>query len=211
MIISFRHHFIFVAIPKTGSQALRLCLRPFLAPNDWEQCTLFDKRFFPVAALAAISHGHIEQREVQPYLLPGQWDRMTSFAVVRSPYSRFESLARFAFRDEKGLPVDHNDRLKRLLSDPARCNQPLLRPQHQFVCDDNGEVRTTMLLRYENLAADMLALSEKLGLMLEQMRRVNASPTGQPFEPDAELLQMVRHHYALDFDIFGYDPEAVPA
>lgn len=211
MIISFRHNFIFVAIPKTGSQALRLCLRPLLAANDWEQCTLFDKRFFPVPALAALGHGHIEWRELLPFLLPGQWERMTSFAVTRCPYSRFESLARFAFRDQGGLPVDHNDRLKRLLADPVRCNQPLLRPQHHFVCDHNGEPQTTMLLRHENLGADMLALSARIGLLLEPMQRVNISPHGRRFEPDAELLDMVRRHYALDFEIFGYDSDAVPA
>jgi len=126
MIVSFRHQFAFVAIPKTGSQAVRESLRPLLADNDWEQCTLFDRRYFPVPELAAIGHGHIEWRELQPFLL-GRLEAMTSFAVVREPYSRFVSLARFIHRDEGGLPEDYLPRLKALLADPVRGNHILLR------------------------------------------------------------------------------------
>jgi hemin uptake protein HemP len=207
MIISFRNQFIFVAVPKTGSQALRLALRPFLAANDWEQCTLFDTRFFPVERLAAIGHGHITWRDVQPFLLPGQWEAMTSFAVVRCPYSRFASLARFAFRDHGALPPDHINRLKAMLNDPIRRGHILLRPQHHFVCDHNGTVRTSMLLRHEELAEAMDQLSARLDLSLPPLERVNPSPKGLAFAPDAELLELIRHLYADDFRIFGYDAD----
>jgi hypothetical protein len=132
---------------------------------------------------------------------------MISFAVIRCPYRRFESLARFAFRDEAALPPDYTDRLKAMLNDPARRDHILLRPQHHFVCDDHGEVRISMLLRHEQLVEDMDQLSARLGLALPPMERVNASPAGDAFVPDAEMLDLVRHHYADDFRIFGYDAE----
>lgn len=208
MIISFRHGFAFIAIPKTGTQALRKCLRPVLAPNDWEQCTLLEQRFFPVPALAAIGHGHIEWREAAPFLL-GRLEGMTSFAVVRDPFTRFSSFARFAFRDEGALPPDYLDRLKRILTDPAKREHILLRAQHRFVCDDAGEIRTE-LLRYERLPDDLDRLAGQLGLDLQALDKVNVSPGAGRFAWDAELRGMVRERYAADFTLFGYDPEVAP-
>jgi Sulfotransferase family len=196
---------VFVAIPKTGSQAVRACLRPLLAANDWEQCTLLERRVFPVEPLAAIGHGHVEWREVEPYLL-GRLDQFTSFAVVRDPYERFASFARFAFRDAGGLPDDYLGRFKALLSDPVRCKHILLREQHRFVCDRSGAVRTT-ILRYEQLAEDLAALCLELGLSTVELRPVNTSPDAGSFAFDAELRDMVRARYAEDFRLFGYDPQ----
>lgn len=205
MIVSFRHALVFVAIPKTGSQAVRRCLRPLLAANDWEQCVLLEQRFFPVAGLAAIGHGHIEWRELQPYLL-GRLETMTSFAVVRDPYRRFVSLARFLYRAQRDLPDDYRDRLKTLLTDGQNRGEVMLREQHRFVCGADGQVRTR-ILRYEQLNADLDALGTELGLAIPPPPKVNVSPQGRPFEWDAELREMVRERYAEDFRLFAYDPE----
>ncbi len=209
MIVAFSLGLVFVAIPKTGSQAVRACLRPMLGPSDWEQCALFDQRRFPVAPLAALGHGHIEWRELQPWLL-GRLEAMTSFAVVRDPFARFESLARFIHREEGGLPEDYLLRLKALLSDPVRSNHVLLRPQHRFVCDETGAVRTR-ILRHERLAEELAALAAERGLALVPPPRRNVSPGGHPFVWDAELRDAVRARYAEDFARFGYDARQAPA
>lgn len=208
MILSFSRRFAFVAIPKTAGHALRTALRPLLAPNDWEQCTLFDKRYFPVAPLAAIGHGHLSYRDVQPFLLPGQWDAMTSFAVVRSPFDRFLSFARFAWRNGDAMERDPLGTMKRALADDR--GHILLRPQHEFVCDGDGEIRTSLLLRHENLAADMARLSAALGAPLAPLEPVNVSPDSPGAALDAELAGMIRARYARDFALFGYDPAAAP-
>jgi hypothetical protein len=205
MIISFRHRFVFIAIPKTGSQAVRACLRPFLAANDWEQCSLFERRFFPVEPLAAIGHGHIEWREVEPYLL-GHFDQFTCFAVVRDPYDRFASFARFAFRNHRGSPDDYLPRLKAYLSDPVQREHILLREQHRFVVDNSEALRTTTL-RYEDLAGNLSALCGQLGLCGVELKPVNVSPDVGRLEFDDELRDLVRARYAEDFRLFGYDQD----
>ncbi len=210
MILSFSRRFAFVAIPKTAGHALRTALRPLLAPNDWEQCTLFDKRYFPVQPLAAIGHGHLSYRDVAPFLLPGQWDGLTSFAVVRSPFDRFLSFARFAWRGSDAMERDPRGTMKRALTDPDRAGHILLRPQHEFVCDDAGHIRTTLLLRHESLAADMLRLADALGAPLAPLEAVNVSPETSGAALDAELADLIRARYARDFALFGYDPAAAP-
>lgn len=208
MILSFSRRFAFVAIPKTAGHALRAALRPLLAANDWEQCTLFDKRYFPVAPLAAIGHGHLSYRDVQPYLLPGQWDGITSFAVVRSPFDRFLSFARFAWRKGDAMEHDPLGTMKRALADDR--GHILLRPQHEFVCDAQGAIRTTLLLRHENLTDEMLRLSAALGVPLGPLAPVNISPESPGAVLDAELADMIRDRYARDFALFGYDPNDAP-
>lgn len=210
MILSFSRRLAFIAIPKTATHAVRRCLRPLLAANDWEQCTLDEQLFFPVAELAAAGHGHLTWQEVQPFLLPGMWDSFTSFAVVRDPYDRFASFARFAFRSDKGLPDDLEARLKRLLADPQRSGHILLRPQNQFVCDEEGRIRVSRILRHETLADGLAGLGRDLGLAITAPVRVNQSPPARPLGWDAELAGMVREKYAADFALFGYDPAASP-
>jgi len=210
MILSFSRGFAFIAIPKTAGHALRTALRPLLAANDWEQCTLFDKRYFPVQPLAAIGHGHLSYLDVEPFLLPGQWDRLTSFAVVRSPFDRFLSFARFAWRGSDAMQCDPLGTMKGALTDPARARHILLRPQHEFVCDEAGTIRTSLLLRHENLAAEMDRLSATLGAPLAPLEAVNVSPETRGAALDAELADLIRARYARDFALFGYDPADVP-
>ena len=210
MILSFSRRFAFVAIPKTAGHALRAVLRPLLAPNDWEQCTLFDRRYFPVQALAAYGHGHLSYLDVQPFLLPGQWDGLTSFAVVRSPFDRFLSFARFAWRKTGEMERDPLGTMKRALADPDRRGHILLRPQHEFVCDEEGRIRTTLLLRHENLAEEVDRLAEALGAPLPPLAAVNVSPATAGAALDAELADMIRARYARDFALFGYDPATMP-
>jgi hypothetical protein len=46
MIVSHSHRFIFAAVPKTGTHAVRQALREQLGDDDIEQVGLFfDKRF----------------------------------------------------------------------------------------------------------------------------------------------------------------------
>ena len=53
MIVSHRHRFIFAAVPKTGTHAVRQALREQMGEEDVEQVGLFVNRRFPWAELAA--------------------------------------------------------------------------------------------------------------------------------------------------------------
>jgi hypothetical protein len=51
MIISHKHKFIFFAIPRTGTHAIRFALRPFLGEEDWEQVGLFKNSLIPISVI----------------------------------------------------------------------------------------------------------------------------------------------------------------
>ncbi|MGE0494603.1 MAG: sulfotransferase family 2 domain-containing protein [Vulcanimicrobiota bacterium] len=200
MIVSFRHQFIFLAVPRTASHAIRQSLRPHLAATDWEQSLLFGPRCAPVQALAALRHGHVSATQLRPFLPP--WDEYLKFAVVRNPYSRFLSAAAFLYRDTP-LPEDPRSVLKRLVSSQDKWARLLLRPMVDTLLIED-ELAVDVVCRFEHLEQDLAGLFGRLQLPFDGLPRANAS-AGLGFEAyDAELEQMVGEFYARDFSRFGY-------
>ena len=95
MIVSHKHKFIFIAIPKTATHAIRFALRPHLGNEDWEQVDLFHKSRLPFNDFKNINHGHISAIEAKKVLGEEVWDNYFKFSFVRNPYDRFVSYAFF--------------------------------------------------------------------------------------------------------------------
>ena len=91
MIISHKHKFIFIAIPKTGTHTIRELLRPYLDKDDIEQCILYDKRKWNIPELNNVHHGHLTCQEIKTLLLSNQFDDYFKFTFVRDPLKRFIS------------------------------------------------------------------------------------------------------------------------
>lgn len=208
MIISFRHRFIFIAIPKTATHAFRTALRPHLGPQDWEQCVLLEKKFFPVEAFARIGHGHITCQQIQPFLLPGFWENSLSFCTVRNPYERFVSYCYFINRENRMMQDDPLSTMKRIINDPHSREHILFRPQHEFVTDDEGRLMAHNVCKFESLQQDFNQVCDHLNLPQTLLQRVNVTTT--PPEQrvfDLELKELVQAVYRRDFELFGYSFE----
>ena len=206
MIVSFRHRFIFVAIPKTATHAFRTALRPHLGSRDWEQCVLFEERFFPVEALARVGHGHLTCRQIRPYLLPGMFEGSLKFSTVRNPYDRFVSSCCFLHRENRRVEESPLETMKQLISDEKERRRILLRPQFEFVTDEDGQRLVDYVCRFEALQEHFDCICEQLHLLSSPLPRVNV--TSQASERswiDRELQEMVQEVYRQDFALFGYD------
>jgi hypothetical protein len=205
VIVSFRHKFVFVAVPKTATHAFRNALRPHLAANDWEQCVLFDKKYFPVKTLAEIGHGHVTWREAKPFLLPEMRATFFKFCTVRNPFERFVSYCRFINRDNQRMETDALGEMKRIIADEDNHRKILFRPQFEFVSDEYGQLAVDYVCRYENLQNDFDTVCEKLKLPRAKLKKINVSDSEkyQGFY-DEELKAMVRDFYQKDFEIFAY-------
>ena len=208
MIISFQHRFIFVAIPKTATHAFRTGFRPHLGPHDWEQCTLFEPKFFPVAALAKAGHGHITCRQIQPFLVPGFWESSFRFCTVRNPYDRFVSYCRFMNPNDLEMRNDPLGNMKRALEGGKSASHVLLRPQHEFVCDEDGRLLVDYVCRFEALQLHFNEICSRLRLPTTPLQRVNESTTAASHLVfDRELKEMVCAAYEKDFALFDYPEE----
>jgi Sulfotransferase family len=202
MIISFKHKFIFFAIPKTATHSFRRVLRPHLDNNDWEQCSLFEKKSFPVAELARQGHGHLTAAQIYPFLPPGTWESFFKFCAVRNPYDRFVSLCFFYFRNSARMQGDPLGEMKRAISENR---SGLFSPQHLYLTDDSGRIAVDRIARCETLQKDFDGILDRIGLPRERLQTVNASRHA-PYRDyyDEELREMVHAGYARDFDLFGY-------
>lgn len=205
MIISFKHEFVFIAIPKTASHSYRVALRPHLGAYDWEQCHLIEEKAFPLEHVAKLRHGHITCTQLQPYLLQGMWESFFSFCTVRNPYDRFISHSFFYNRNSLDFQKDPLKGMKRILENPGR----FFSPQYEYVTDEKGRLMVDYIGKFEALQEHFDQICQRIGIPSTQVEHINPSqhpPAQQCF--DHELLEMVQNYYAKDFELFDY-PQAL--
>ncbi len=98
MIISHRHRFIFVHIPKTAGEAVTAALEPVLGPDDivlkgeadaWLRAHR-DRRYRDLGGIGK----HSKARVVRA-AFPEEWDDYLTFTVVRHPVDRLISFYRY--------------------------------------------------------------------------------------------------------------------
>ncbi len=208
MIISHRHQFIFFAIPKTGTHAVRRALREHLAADDAEQVGMFEHRTLPYPELAALRHGHLSVLQVKP-VLGTMFDRYFKFAFVRNPFDRFVSYCSFVTRETGSFSRDPRGTMKYVMQELRPFNHLLFRPQCEFLSDETGRIATDFLGRQETMQASYDAICARIGIPSASLERVNAtSRRGYQEYYDDELIELVGTFYRDDLNAFGYSFDA---
>lgn len=205
MIISHAHRFIFFAVPKTATHAIRQALAPHLADGDWQQQALFGDERLPIAALAAKGHGHLSVREVRPHLPADVWRSYFKFAIVRNPYDRFISACFFLFRKDPAFAKSATATMKQLLERDRFRRRILIRPQSSLLAFQSGQPAVDYVGRYEDLQASFDEICRRIGLPAAALDVRNASDRGAySGYYDRELQSGVAGLYREDLDNFGY-------
>ena len=205
MIVSHRHRFIFFAVPRTGTHAIRTALRGLLDPGDWQQQSLTERVRLPVPALARIGHGHITLRQVRACLPEAMWREYFKFACVRNPYARFVSACAMLNRRNADYAGNETSFMKRALGVPRFRERALVRPQRDMLVDERGGIGMDFVGRYEDLQQSFDEACRRLGIVAPVLSRSNATEHGSVAGYyDDELLEAVTGFYRPDFDAFGY-------
>ncbi|MFL6735495.1 MAG: sulfotransferase family 2 domain-containing protein [Sphingomonas sp.] len=205
MIISFEHKFVFTAVPKTGTHAVRQALRAHLAPGDIEQVGLFVQKKFPIPELAALQHGHISLQQLRPHLRTDQFDGFFKFAFVRNPFDRFVSYCSFMTRFQGEFLAAPGRVMAHFLQNPPR-QHVLFWPQHSFLADPDGELLTDYVGRVEDMQQCYDEIAHRIGIPSAQLAKVNSSKRGDYrsyYTPP--LVDGVARLYARDLELFGYE------
>ncbi|MBW6526464.1 sulfotransferase family protein [Sphingomonas sp. RHCKR7] len=207
MIISYRHRFVFAAVPKTGTHAVRRALRAELDEADLEQVGLFVERALPWPELAALRHGHIALREVRPHLGAALFADFVKFAFVRNPFDRFVSYCAFMLRGGDLFERRPRAAMRHLLFVAPPEDHVLFQPQARLLVDTDGTtLLTDMVGRVEAMQHSYDAICARIGLASRRLERVNASRHGDYRRYyDADLADGVAARYASDLTLFGYD------
>jgi hypothetical protein len=205
MIISTLHKFVFVAIPKTGTHAVRQALREHMGPQDMEQVGLFVQRSLPIPALAQIGHGHITLEELRPHVKAEAWVSFFKFAFVRNPFDRFVSYCAFITRDGDEFDNDPQAVMRDVLAHPPN-DHILFHPQHSFVTDRSGALLADYVGRVEEMQKSYDEISARVGIPTSRLEKVNATKRRNYREYfDDKLIEGVAKLYARDLELFGYE------
>lgn len=208
MIISHRHLFIFVAVPKTGTHAIRQALREQLGDDDIEQVRLFVEKKFPIPELAALRHGHLTLQQVRPFILPEDFDRYFKFGFVRNPFDRFVSYCAFMTRGTGLFQRDPRRVMHQLLFIEPPTNHILFKPQHSFYTAEDGALLGDYIGRTEQLQASYDAVCKRIGITTRPLDVINSSTRGDYRQYyNQTLIDGVAKLYARDLELFGYDFE----
>ncbi len=205
MIISHAHKFIFFAVPKTGTHAVRQILRTHLSKDDWEQQMLTGNQKLPIPEIAEIGHGHITVREIRPYLSQEIWNEYHKFAFIRNPFDRFISVCAFLNRENPAFAKSPLAWMKEALSRPRFRERVLVREQFEQLCNEEREIGVDSVCRYENLQESLDAVLGKLSLPSSPLSVLNSSEHRVYSEYyDEELKGLVQALYSTDIDEFNY-------
>ncbi|CAN5579169.1 sulfotransferase family 2 domain-containing protein [soil metagenome] len=206
MIVSHSHRFIFAAVPKTGTHAVRRALREQLGDQDLEQVGLFVDKRFPWADLAAIRHGHLSLRQVRPYLGEAAFNGYFKFAFVRNPFDRFVSYCAFMLRDGDVFQRRPREVMRHFLFEAPPEHHILFQPQAALLVGEDGE---TLLAdgvgHVEDMQGSYDAICARIGIASRSLDRVNGSRRGDYRDYyDQALIDGVAARYGQDLDLFGY-------
>jgi Sulfotransferase family len=206
MIVSRKHRFIFVAVPKTGTHSVRQALRSHLGPDDMEQARLFVEKQFPMPELAALKHGHLSLNQVRPFLGEEVFGNYLKFAFVRNPFDRFISYCAFATSKQGAFDRDPKGVMRQFLFVRPPRGHIIFRPQHSFLTGPNGELQTDILGKVETMQASYDAIATRLGIEPTTLDHANRSRRGDYRDYyDQQMIDGVAKIYARDLELFGYD------
>ena len=206
MIISSFHKFIFVAIPKTGTHAVRQALREHMGLDDLEQVGLFVEKKFPFPELARLRHGHLTLQQIRPYLDAESFGSFLKFAFVRNPFDRFISYCAFMTRDGGQFERDPKGVMRHFLFTAPPTQHLLFQPQHLFVTGPDGQLLADQIGRVETMQDSYDEICRLIGLASRPLETVNASKRGSYRDYyDQQLIDGVARHYARDLELFGYE------
>lgn len=206
MIVSHRHRFIFAAVPKTGTHAVRQALREQMGAEDVEQVGLFVDKRFPWRELAAIRHGHLSLAQVRPYLGDDAFAGYFKFAFVRNPFDRFVSYCAFMLRGGEVFERRPRDVMRHFLFEQPPEQHILFQPQASLlVAEDGATLLTDAIGRVEDMQGSYDAICGRIGIASRPLDRVNSTRRGDYRRYyDPPLIDAVAARYARDLELFGY-------
>lgn len=215
MLISHRHAFAFIHVPKTGGSSIAYALWSFVDHVD----DYWANRCLARIGIRVNHYAPVPMRKFRPHttaadlrrnLPPGVFENLFTFAFVRNPWDLLVSYYHF-LTDAAGHAdhVNHRRRQAARLPDfEAYVRYEIRRgkiSQTRLVADRRGRVLVNFLGRYESLRSDFAHACRRIGIDAT-LGRANASARGDYRDYyTGRLAALVRDHFAEDVERFGYE------
>jgi hypothetical protein len=207
MIISTKHKFLFIHIPKNAGTSLMKALEPHAKKSDLTHFLRAKKTKHQTYADVLDLNNKVGgwKSFFKPNL-----ENYFKFAVVRNPFDRMVSL--YHYLQKPHVRPDLNTDISfieflRELKDPESPFQGLhsVKTQAAFVTLGSKKIEMDKICRFENLTEDLTALEGDLGVKLEMPTRNVSDHKGyKEYYADSEAMDIVLDRFDIDFDLFQY-------
>lgn len=185
MLISHKHKFITIDIPKTGTRTLRETLEPLgiidvTGQPEW-------KNFY--------QHGSINDCELGFKARGWDFENYFKFSVVRNPWKRYVSFFKWMKNNETRRVFSMEDIIK-------------TRPSQDFYLLKNKNLAVDMVGQLENIEASFSSFCHKVGIKtIPELKHSNKSSYKKPYTEyyTQELIDMVAEKEKWVIDKFNYD------
>lgn len=195
---------VFVHNPKTAGGSIGQLLQRYQAQGAKTPYNRLLAKFpFPRAVTRSYWPVHASARYIRARMEKNDWDRYTSFSIVRNPYD----LAISHYEFVRQTPTHHRN--KRALNadfESYIASRPLTQ-MPQFA-DQNGRVIVDHLLQFETLHKEIDLLFASLGISERLPRFGNANSSQKAARVSyltPRAISIINAKAAQDFDVFGYE------
>lgn len=221
LLISQRHNFIFIHIPKSAGTSVASALTPFATSSFrlkmnliQEKLLYYSKGRFPVKkpnpwVTPSGYRAHIGAPELISNIGRDVFKSYFSFAIVRNPWSREVSRYNFVLKATwhpshqyyKGFGSFDNF-IKWF------CSSGEIRCQKDFIYSEDGELLVNFVGRFERLERDFDFICSRIGISTS-LPKLNTSSRTKPYQDyyNVETKELVRRTFEPDIRLFEYDYE----
>lgn len=168
---------VFVHIPKTAGYSIEQVFLSYLGlDQNSRPALLLRERLEHESGPPRLAHLTAAEYETFGYLSQQQRSEYLFFTVVRNPWARVTSFYRYLKYD---LDYSLNEFVQNQLEKEMRSQKYawFLRPQAEFIYDDQDQLQVDKVCRFENLQSDFNELLDKVRLPRTELPVANASQT----------------------------------
>lgn len=215
MLISHKHRFVTIDIPKTGSRSLRESLLP-LGIVDIHGEPNLDSEFY--------QHDRAIRAQKQFENNDWNWNEYFKFTIVRDPWARYFSFFKyFKSYGEKYLRRDKSINWKKPeINQGKLCvelfknkdDQTVLKniilnndSQDSYYCDENGEIIVDHIASFEELQNEFVFLCDQVGINAPVLQHGNKSVDSSNMHDiyNEELIDLVADKEKNIIEFKNYD------
>lgn len=198
-MLSIKHKFIFIHIPKTGGNSIHNALRSF--SEDQVVCKSaiqdgierFEIRHSPYNSISK----HSTLREYFDELSTPLLDSCKIFTCIRNPWDRMVS---YYFSPHRRVTSWCRDSFIEMLTNETQSSEQYLINKHDVIPTD------IHYLRFERLSKDFVIICKSLGINEAHLPHYNASVHGDYRQYyDQELIQLVAQKSRFETEVLGYE------
>ncbi|WP_170362629.1 sulfotransferase family 2 domain-containing protein [Ruegeria arenilitoris] len=218
MILSRRHKFIFIHIPKAAGQSVANALMPFAAGPvqrmlspllPYRQQLKIYTKLHERTGLRTVAQpfkDHVRIDEVVDKLGQEIFDDLFSFTFVRNPWDRLFSTYSYTLSN----PRHWNHSFAKSLVDFSafaewHCGRGNIPFQSEFVFNRSGQKLVKYVGRFETIEDSFQEICEQVGIEC-QLPRFNTSRNTNSYREafTPQTRDLVHRTYAKDIEAFGY-------